>query len=73
MALAIKILTPLVFIAAVIGLTYMLSSSTKKDADRWLVDRRILQRRKHDSGTPASLAERRRTERRQPEKPAAHM
>lgn len=73
MVLAIKILTPLLFIAAVIGLTYMLSSSTKKDANRWLVDRRIIQRRKHDDGVPVSLAERREIERRQPEKPAARM
>ncbi len=73
MVLAIKILTPLLFIAAVMGLTYMLSSSTKKDADRWLVDRRIIQRRKHDDGVPVNLAERREIERRQPEKPAARM
>ncbi len=73
MVLAIQILTPLVFISAVIGLTYMLSSSTKKDADRWLVDRRIVQRRKHDSGVSDNLAERRTVERRQPEKPAARL
>ncbi len=73
MALALKILTPLVFIAAVVGLTYMLSSGTKKDADRWLADRRVLQRRKHDDGAPASSDERRRTERRQPEEPSARM
>ncbi len=73
MVLAIQILTPLVFIAAVIGVTYMLSNSTKKDADRWLVDRRIVQRRKHDDGTSAEVGERRRIERRQPEDPAARM
>ena len=73
MALAIKILTPLVFIAAIIGLTYLLSASTKKDADRWLVDRRVIQRRKHDSSVPVNLAERRTIERRQPEKPAGRL
>ncbi|MCH8203818.1 MAG: hypothetical protein IID09_01575 [Candidatus Hydrogenedentes bacterium] len=73
MALAIKILTPLVFIAAVIGLTYMLSTSSKKDADRWLVDRRVVQRRKHDSGVPVDMAERRTIERRQPEKPGSRI
>ena len=73
MALVIKILTPLVFIAAVIGLTYVLSSSTKKDADRWLVDRRVIRRRKHDSGVPVDMAERRTIERRQPEKPASRI
>ena len=73
MVLAIKILAPLVFIAAVAGLVYMLSSGTKKDADRWLVDRRVLQRRKQDDGAPATSDERRRTERRQPDEPATRM
>ena len=73
MVLAIKILIPLVFIAAVIGLTYMLSTSTKKDADRWLVDRRVVQRRKRDSGVLVDMAERRTIERRQPEDPASRI
>ncbi len=73
MILAVKILTPILFIGAIIGLTYMLAVSTKKDADRWLVDRRVLQRRKQDTGAPLDLAERREVERRQPERPAARM
>lgn len=73
MMLALKILTPLLFLGAVAGLIYMLVASTKKDADRWLVDRRVIQRRKQDTGAPVDLAERREIERRQPEKPAARM
>lgn len=73
MILALKILTPILFIGAIVGLTYMLAVSTKKDADRWLVDRRVIQRRKQDNGASVELAERREVERRQPEQPAARM
>ncbi len=73
MMLALKILTPVLFFGAIVGLTYMLAVSTKKDAHRWLVDRRVLQRRKQDTGAPVDLAERREIERRQPERPAARM
>ncbi len=73
MILAMKVLMPLLFIGAIVGLTYVLSRSTKRDADRWLVDRRVVQRRKQDAGAPVNLAERRAAERRQPEQPAARM
>lgn len=73
MILAMKVLMPILFIGAIVGLTYILSRSTKKDADRWLVDRRVVQRRRQDTGSPVNLAERRAAERRQPEQPAAHM
>ena len=73
MILAMKILAPILFIGAIVGLTYVLAASTKKDAHRWLVDRRIVQRRKQDTGAPVDLTERRQIERRQPEQPAARM
>lgn len=73
MILAMKILAPILFIGAIVGLTYMLAASTKKDAHRWLADRRVLQRRKQDAGAPVNSAERRKVERRQPEPPVARI
>lgn len=61
------ILIPLVFIGAVVGLTRILSTSTKKDADRWLADRRVEDRRQHDVGAADNIPERRKYERRYPE------
>lgn len=67
MSFLMLILTPLVFIGAVVGLTRILSTSTKKDADRWLVDRRLLDRRQHDVGTSDNIPERRKKQRRHPD------
>ncbi len=67
MSYLVLILTPLAFIGAVVGLTRMLSTSTKNDADRWLVDRRVEDRRKLNSGTTDDLSERRKFQRRQPD------
>ena len=73
MILAMKILAPILFIGAIVGLTYMLAASTKKDAHRWLVDRRVLERRKQDAGAPVDLTQRRKTERRQRKQPSARI
>ena len=67
MSFLILILIPLAFIGAVAGLTRILSTSTRNDADRWLVDRRVVERRRYDLATADSLPERRKYERRYPE------
>ena len=67
MSILLSILTTVAFIGAVVGLTHVLSASTKNDADRWLADRRILERRKQDLGAEDNLSERREGERRHPE------
>lgn len=65
MMLALMILAPVAFIAVVAGLVYALNTGTKRDADRWLVDRRMAQRR-HEarSNEPAADPERRHGDRR---------
>lgn len=62
------IMSSFVFIGAVGGLTYFLANQTRRDADKWLVDRRIAQRR-HESKDPSQSTsdERRNTDRRDSE------
>ena len=61
------ILVSVLFLASVAGLTYALMLGTKKDADRWLVDRRVTDRRNQADSAPVQVPERRTSERRAPE------
>lgn len=61
------IFVSVLFLASVAGLTYALMMGTKKDADRWLVNRRLTDRRKRAAGTSPEEPERRTGERRAPE------
>lgn len=62
------IMSSFLFIGSVGGLTYFLTAQTRRDADKWLVDRRITQRR-HDlqDASPSASDKRHNNDRRQSE------
>ena len=72
MGILVVVLGSILFVGAVLGLTYILTLHTRRDADRWLADRRISQRRTEPDARPTGdLPERRKGERRKddPQRP----